>query len=104
MVCQRLGGDGEMRKALSLAYYSVMVPIFILYSTVDGFALLLFGRSIFPGSSYWYPINEFLASIVGQRLADAIAGVALLATAYVLFGLVRGAFGKSVRRGTSDNV
>ena len=80
-----------MRDALHLITYTVMVPIWLICWTIDGIALLIFGKNVLPESDIMRPVNELLASILGQRMADAVAGVVLLAAAYYLFMRVRDA-------------
>ena len=91
-----------MKDVLNIIAWSVMVPIWILIWTIEGIALLFFGTNVFPNSSTWHPMNEFLASVVGQRLADSIAGVLLLIGAYFLFTLARNALGTATRRRERD--
>ena len=78
-----------MKDALSLIYYTVMVPIWIIVGVIDGISLLFFGSNIFPPSVTFEPLNDLIASVVGRRMSDAIAGICLLGTAYYLGNLVR---------------
>ncbi len=91
-----------MREALNLIAYSVMIPLLMVLWAIHGIALLFFGVGVLPASTMWHPIDELLASLMGQRLADAFAGALLLAFTYMLFRLVRDAFGKNFRKDKSD--